>query len=260
VSAAKSPLYERDLAVPVKDYLRAEGWTLYEEVPYLGKVPDIVCLWQANSGGEQLLATVELKTSLGFPIIVQGLHNLEHAHESWIAVPAGKDTPERALALELCHERGLGVLEVRPLSKLEEERVARGVELTEPRVVQVHDATRRRIADNGEGLRRALAPEHRSGAYAGAGTKTGKRWNATQAAYQRVRDHLTEAGGAVLLEVVLRETAAPAFLRDHIARAVVPRVRLNGTDISAGVMLETVLPGDEAPIFSKRSLRTRRPA
>ncbi len=251
----RSPLYERDLALPVKDYLRAEGWTLYEEVSFSGKTADIIA--ERDEVGGSDLAAVELKTSFGLPVIAQARNWQAHAHLAWVAVPEAKLTPERSMALWVCESFGIGVLEVRRIGKLEEAAYARGEPLRLPRV-QALLAAQPKYNRSVAPLRAALAPEHQT--HAPAGTKTGVRWNATQAAYQRVRDYLTEAGGSALLELALRETSAPAFLRDHIARAVVPRVRLNGSDISAGVILELVEPGEEAPIYSARSLRTRRRA
>jgi hypothetical protein len=247
MSTAKSPLYERDLALPVKDYLRAEGWELYEEVSYAGKISDIV----ATRGDE--LAVVELKTSLGFPVICQAKNWLEHANCSWIAVPSGKATPEREEALEVCAWRAIGVLVVRPLSKLEEERQARGeLGSAEPRVRVVQAAVPQPTFPYA--LRAVLAPEHQT--HAPAGSKTGVRWNATTERHAAVRSYIEEHGGTVPLEdVVPALGGSTTILRESVEAARMPMVRLNGAGPS--VMLELVTEGDEAPIYSTRSLRTR---
>lgn len=258
----RSKLFERDLADPVKAFLKAEGWDLFEEVPHAGKVPDIVGVWSLFGGDR--LGVFELKTSLGYPVQAQALFWCDHAHSTSIVVPWAKMTPERQLALDVCAWKGIGVLEVRKLEKTEEAALARGVEPKTPRVVWLHDARNCTPKDDGAGLREALAPQHQGGAYAGAGTKTGTaeapRWTLTERRREAVRAYLATAGDVAPFDVVAAhvgcgDTRAPRSLLLKWAQAgEISRVRLNGCETV--LRLELVEPGEERPLYSERSLRT----
>lgn len=100
-------LKEVDLYPPVKAFLEGQGYAVKGEV----RDCDVVAL----RGGEPPVI-VELKTSFGLPLILQGVRRLSLTDAVYLAFPAGLGPwrRQRRDALSLCRRLGLGVLIVSP--------------------------------------------------------------------------------------------------------------------------------------------------
>lgn len=249
MSTSKSS--EAALADVAKDYLRDLGWNLFEEVPFNGWIVDIV------GTGDAGILSCEVKLSLGFPVITQGKRIRDFAHYSWIAVPAGKLTSERQEALDVCAWRGIGVLEIREISKTDEAALRRGAELSEPRVKEIHRAVRQSPVDHGAALRAACAPQHQTHAKAGtkSGTAENPRWTRTEETREAVREYLEANGRTAPIDAVVRALKAPWIIL-KAREGKIPRVRLNGSGLVE--MLELVEPGNEAPVTDRSSRTAKR--
>lgn len=98
---------EAELAAVVVTYLQDLQWEVFQEVEAPGGRPDLV----GRQGNR--LVTVETKLVLSFDVVAQANHWKRYAHQSFIAVPATKGwSSGRALAYDVCRDRGIGVLVV----------------------------------------------------------------------------------------------------------------------------------------------------
>lgn len=161
---------EAALAVPVVDFLRSEGWDVYQEVQaerWTG-VADIV----AVKG--DIVWIVEVKRSLSFELFAQAERWKTFAHFVSVAVPRRKrrgpawkrQPPDRGreMALRILGMLGIGCLEVSDFD---------GVQ------VRLESGKNEFLGGYSRQLVAGLKPEHR--ASAPAGTSRGGHWTAFKA-------------------------------------------------------------------------------
>lgn len=150
---------EAEFARAVIAWLRADGWTVYQEVEASPGIADIV----ATRAGQ--LAVVECKLSLNLDVLGQAWRWRTWAHQVYTAVPGaggrGRSWDARTFAQNACDTMGLGLLEVYRWSDGAQVQIAVAPKSREPDV-------RRR------GLAAVLQPEHET--FAEAGSPTGHRW------------------------------------------------------------------------------------
>lgn len=99
---------EAALAKVIMDRLIDDGWDCYPEAEfktYSGRA-DIA----AKRG--RILWVVECKTTLGLGVIAQARAWKGYANYRSVAVPKGRYTKSRSMAIEVCSLLGIGVLEV----------------------------------------------------------------------------------------------------------------------------------------------------
>src|SRR5579883_3224071 len=98
---------ETELAAVATDWLRTQGWTVYEEVCCRGRAADIVAV------RGRLVWVIEAKKSLTFALLDQARAWKPFAHYVSVAVPAARESSGRDLAVATAGWQGLGVLELR---------------------------------------------------------------------------------------------------------------------------------------------------
>ena len=97
----KKPESETELAKDVIEWLTADGWEVFQEVPAHGHVADIV----AKRG--PLVWIIEAKVSFGLAVIEQASNWVHYANLVSVAVPySRKDEFKR----QICSKFGVGVL------------------------------------------------------------------------------------------------------------------------------------------------------
>ncbi len=94
---------ETELAKPVADWMRSQGYTVYAEVPLFGRCLDFVGIKERN------IICVELKISLTKYLIRQAYTNQLITTEVYVGV----GTKPRKTSIDLCRKYGLGVLSVK---------------------------------------------------------------------------------------------------------------------------------------------------
>lgn len=204
------PVPETDIARPVVAWLRAQDWTVYQEVTHAGAIADIVAV------RGPLLWVVEAKVSLGLAVLGQALHWRYRAHLVSVAGPSLPNRAARTAFDALLADRGIGCLLISPEGYTE-------------RVRENHPATMtRRLCP---GLRDALRPEHES--WAEAGNSEGARYTPWRATTREVFHYVTEHPGATLrdvLDCVRTHYSSSAVARATIARQIraglIPGLRL----------------------------------
>jgi hypothetical protein len=254
---AAEKLLERDLGLPLVAKLESEGWAYFQEVAFEGKVPDLVAVKMANVQRNCITKVVfyEMKTNLGFPVIVQAAKWLKHGNESWVVVPEEKGMPSEArlMAYELCQARGIGIMTIRELSKIEKAKAARcGDDGVLSRVRIVSEAVEQDIDTTA--IQAALHPEQKD--FVQAGTNSGTHWGPHQRMCRDIRDMLAANDNAAELEAVARRVKKhPRTLADLVKEKRVPGVQFDGRAVA--IMLRLVDVGDEDAILDERSERTR---
>ena len=145
---------EAEMAAVLIEYLRADGWTIYQEVQVrsYGSVADIV----ATRNGEVLV--VETKKTFGLGVLGQAFHWKNHAHYVAIGVP----TPQRQTKSQFFGEQvawkfGIGVFHVGSSLSYTREKIA-------PRKNERADVKQ---------ILETLTEDHKT--YAAAGNADGKR-------------------------------------------------------------------------------------
>ncbi len=103
---ATGKITEADLARHLVDWLRRDGWEVYQEVEIPGGRVDVV----ARRG--KILWAIEVKLSFGFPVIEQAKNSLGRFHFVSVAVPDGKVGRHDGLAQDVCRWLGIGVIAV----------------------------------------------------------------------------------------------------------------------------------------------------
>lgn len=253
--SARDVLFEYHLSAPVQAFMEGLGWAISREVKHGGKIADLV----GRSGDD--IAALELKLTLGLDVILQAINWLSQADFSWVAVPLCGAKKGRAfelwqLGLDVCRERGIGVIAVRKLEKLEQEAAARGEPLAKPRVAIVVEAVRQRHHNTGA-FTASLQPEHKDFSEA-AGVKGGRRWNATQRRYRDVRDQVQERRGEAALADVARALGFhPKRVHAWATASKIVGVQLDSTGVE--VLLRIVPDGQEAPVLDARQMKSRLP-
>lgn len=255
---AAERILERDLGAPLEAHLQSLGYTVSKEVKYIGKIADIVCV------SEFKLITVEMKTEVTLAVLAQAVHWTEHVNETWIAVPEKKMNDVRAYGYRVCCEHGIGVLTVRPLTKIEQSRTHYGVtsdgtngtytDSLLARVTMVIPALCNSYVDTSP-FHEILRPEHQT--FSEAGTKSGLRVGPFQDMCHSVRDHLQACGGASPLESVAKVARRPSkVVVDLLTAKRIPMVRLDGTGEGA-MMVRLCKVGEEGVTLSERESKLR---
>ena len=240
-------LQERDLAAPVRARLKSLGYTVSEEVGYLGKIADFI----GSDDGADIV--VEMKTDVTLDLLAQVEFWKEHTTERWIAVPVEKGKPTRArlAGYRICREWGIGVLVVRPLDKREQERASRGEDLTSgllDRVTVVVEATSDHIVDT-RPLAATLTKRHQVEL---AGSKLCVRVNRTQTAHEEIRQYLDAMGGSATVERTAKYVGVSTQILIGWATdgsIVGVQLDMRGADIT----LRRVAVGEEAPVYAGTS-------
>ena len=172
---------ETALAARVVSWLEVQHWDVYQEVPYLGDVADIVAV---RSG---LVWVVECKKTLSLAVMAQAARWQTHYRS--LAVPMGKNYNERHLAERIC--RGflhVGILYV-------DEGDLSGIKEKVPAPLLRHHHK------HAIELWAKLRPEHKT--FAHAGSNRGGRWTPYKQSIAEVKDYLKGRGneGATLREI-----------------------------------------------------------
>ena len=240
-------LQERDLATPVRAWLKSQAYSTFEEVGYLGKIADFV----GDSDGS--LIVVEMKTQVTLDLLAQAEFWNEHVNERWIAVPAEKGEPTRArlAGYRIAREWGIGVLVVRPLDKREQERANRCEDMAAgllDRIAIPVQAIKAPHVDASE-FRAVLRKGHQAEL---AGSKSCVRVNRTQTIHSEIRDYLDAMGGSATLERVARGVGfGPRTILAWAEAASIVGVQLDMR--GADVTLRRVDVGEEAPVYAGTS-------
>lgn len=207
---------EVELANHIIEYLKQEGWEVYQEVPFCSWVADIV----ATKG--DLLGVVECKQSYGFAVLEQAERWLKYANFVWVATW----TPRRGakgvdFGRKVAKKFGIGVLTVNPRSEPIKCRQA-----VEPDLRHEIDTGKHKD------LRALLRPEHQKG-YAKAGSREGGRFTQFAATCKDLRELVEKQPGLQLKEAVLRikhhyssNSSAVSSLRHWIEKGKVKGIRL----------------------------------
>jgi len=263
----KWPRRESDLGPPVVEWLREQGYDVYQEVEMHqgGPRADIVGV------RGQVLFVVELKKSLSLDVIAQAAYWRRYAHFAAVAVPArvGKmfgrrilvtDDQGRGLAGEVLAWKGLGLLEVLPpghdghLARLgtSEEGVVQLGNVEGPRET-MPAPLHRRIA---EGLRAALKPQQRT--FAKAGNADAKRWTKFRETAARLRRYVDSHPRCTLKQAI--GGISHHYASDASARGALVRLLREG--VVKGVALNphtmTLHRPDDAEGLALRKVAGRR--
>lgn len=203
---------EKELAAHIINYLRQDGYDIYQEVPYNGNAADIV----ACRG--PLICVVETKKNLGLDVIEQAHGWLKYAN----LVYCGVWKPKRSqitFGRQVAKQFGIGTIEVTQ-SDYEEKYVKENI----------NPEYRRRILP---GLREALRPEMMTGEYGESGTNKGGRFTPFRETTEALLVEVRRSPGIELkpaIEAITRHhyssnSAARANLRKYIENGVIKGVR-----------------------------------
>jgi hypothetical protein len=225
---------EAELATAAIAHLKAEGWTVYEEVRLRGDDRcDLVATRavQARSAAsasglaaqqQVRIACLEAKVSLSFDVLGQAERWSDRAHEVWVVVPKPKRGSLNQFALKVATRFGIGVMTVDTETKRVRVRVEPVDRTPGPELV-AHVTARLFPEQIGQGL---------------AGTNKGgyvTRFSRTCAA---IRDLVTRDGPTPLSKAVkaishhyANDSSAVSSLRERIGRGVVPGLRLGSNNI-----------------------------
>lgn len=173
---------ESDLAKVVVEYLREQGWEVYQEVKLKGSgVADIV----AVQG--QIVWVIESKMSLGFAVLEQAWKWQRYAHYVSVAVPVGYGKVKgRQLANQMMRSLGIGHLEVSP---------------GWVRVYAPPSLNRRAAA---KALRDSLNEKHKT--YAQAGNADGRHWSPFKQTCDDIRVAVATSPGITMKDLLERIT------------------------------------------------------
>lgn len=105
---------ETKLAKRIVDYLRLQGWEVFQEVlcPNRRRVVDIYA--RKKHGAGYRTWAIEVKTSLNLAVMEQAHYWTTFAHQVSIAVPPKKNKRIKNFGYKICALLGLGVLELKP--------------------------------------------------------------------------------------------------------------------------------------------------
>lgn len=190
---------ESELGPIVIDHLEQYGFECYQEVKHwTGRIADIVAVHHDPF----LLYVLELKMSLGFAVIEQAMHWVNHAHRSYAVTPYTK----QRLAMKCCEQNGVGHWSVsdnydRP--KVNERVVAR--------LNRHANAAAHRFASK-------LQPEHKH--TCAAGSQSGTRWTPFQATMFAVATVVADNPGITTTELV--RLVKHHYRVDSTARSCIP--------------------------------------
>ena len=223
---------ETDLAKLVRRWLVAQGWDVYPEVQVVtgGARADLVGMQDG------LLWAVECKLTFGLGVIAQATEWLHYAHYVSVAVPTGGHNNARRLGKSICHQYGIGVIQVPNYSSLELPTGFHSAWKHQP--PRVNRAAHR----NAKYIRERLSPRHKDFT---PGNADSQFWTPFRGTCEAVRDFLTRNGSATLRELVdgiehhyHNDKSARATLRMWIGKGIVPGVGLDKTKRPYRVVLE----------------------
>lgn len=163
---------EQAMAAHVVEWLRTEGWDVYQEVTFRGPRADIV----AKRG--PVLHVIECKTSMSIALIEQGLGWQAYAHHVSIACPQRKGGGGSAIARRF----GLGIIEVNGHGRV---------------MQHVHPAFARVRIDK---LAKVLREEHKT--FAPAGNAASRFYSPWQGTCDDVARFVAKHPGATLREML----------------------------------------------------------
>lgn len=175
---------EKDIGVPVIQWLEEQGWEIFQEVQGPGGgVADIV----GRLGS--IVCVVELKMSLTTDVMAQAKRWLRYAHWVFVAVPHARDSDGRQLAMWICELLGIGVMTVSgPMTDGPE-----GLRVTIKKQPRLQRKIEKSLIDT-------LEPEHKT--FAVAGGRHGRRWTPFQATCERIASYVRDNPGATVKQVL----------------------------------------------------------
>lgn len=203
---------EGDLAEAIVAWLHAQHWEVYQEVATgpLQARADIVAVQDGLSW------IVETKTTLSLALMAQAVDWTGWANFVSVAVPFGRSSRGRALAVRLLRERGIGIIEVREFGS----------------VTHVPPAKVRRVR---RGIADLLCEEHKT--MAKAGSARGGYHTPFAATCRSVRGFVHEHPGCTLKELVQGishhygcDATARSCVRHWIGTAKIPDVKVDGSN------------------------------
>jgi hypothetical protein len=186
---SKRPIQtEAEMAAKVVRWLEADNWTVYQEVDPEGRGgarADIVAV------RDEMLTVVEAKTKLGWDVFAQAEHWTRFANRVYMAVPDAKRSDGRSVAFRCAGLLGLGILEVKSLWPIEEDRIQAVNERVEPEY----------RATINPALRHSLRVEHQT--HAKAGTNRGGQWTRFRQTCEAIAAYAKEHPGDTLRACLL---------------------------------------------------------
>jgi len=202
---------EVDVARAAIAAIKADGWEIYQEVPYHGRTCDIVAVRDGN------IWAIEAKRALNLKVVDQAMNHRLYAHYIGVCVPRPARDP--TFALDVMAHYGIGVVMVD------------GPE-TVATVIQPE------FADNPmNALRDALREGHKT--FAEAGTNSGRSLTPFRQTALQVRALVFRSPGLTVRQVVRgvdhhyrSNTAAARGIVTHCKTGIIGGVRLrviNGT-------------------------------
>jgi hypothetical protein len=104
--ASRWPTAETDVAKPVVDWLKAQGWEVFQEVEFIGNTCDIV------ARKDKTIWAIEVKCRINLEVLYQANRWLPYAQRVSIAVPFRRKTDVTRFAKDVLTWKGIGLLEV----------------------------------------------------------------------------------------------------------------------------------------------------
>ncbi len=203
---------ETELAAQVVAWLEAEGWNVYQEVSFGGRVADIVAVRDCDDGSI-LSQVVECKTAFSLSVIAQAYFWRQYASHSFVAVPVTPMSDGRILAEMVCRDYGLGVIGVGAFS------VQQAVD---PRIVSQGKARSRLLS--------ILREQHKR--YAKAGSSNGGHFSACRGTMQNFVQAVRLNPGQRMRELIdglahhyLTKDSARSAIRSMVSRGEIKGVK-----------------------------------
>lgn len=168
---------ESDLAEIVIDWLEKQHWDVYQEVPVIGGVADILAV------RNNLVWIIETKTSMSFSVMNQAYHRT--AHYRSIAVPSSptrdRNFQERIAKLYL----GIGILTIDKRKNINES--------VQPKLM-------REYHNQAKNIIKKLIPEYKT--YAKAGTNSGSYYTPYKQTIDSIKFFLSRHPNSTLKEII----------------------------------------------------------
>lgn len=203
---------ETELAAPIVDWFRQDGWDVYQEVPCRSGVADILVVQHGR------IWIIETKVSLTFALIDQAIDRLKHAHWVSIAVPSCRRSKS---SYWLLRYHGIGLMRVVNYGH----GALRVEESIEPRLNRAGHAGAKKLLAT-------LEPEHMN--YAEAGSSAGSQWTPFKRTCRNALEYV-QAHGSCSLKDLMGEikhhyrtsSTARASFAQRIEQGIVPGLRLD---------------------------------
>ncbi len=209
---------ELEIARLVVEHFKADGWTVFQEVPVDGPIADIVVQRDGRTG------VIEVKDSMTLEVIGQAWRWLDMTHLVWIATPTKRTTRARQFAGTVLRQFGIGELFV----------FLNAGPHAGPLAVAQRLTPSHRPAIKDDRLLKALRAQHASGDYAEAGAQGGGgRFTRFRETCENLERTVAGKPGITLAEAVAATAhhyssaaSARASLRKGIEQGLVHGVRL----------------------------------